>query len=283
MGGSPSKSPPPDPPDHPDEDRRTVVPDFDPNDFARDSELRLRAPLATEGESTLESARRLHLAGEHEQALFLLTSLLAVVPLHPEATALADACSARLEHQCLAALGSEKAVLVASVANEELKAFAIDHVSAFLLSRMDGATDVETLLDVAGLPRLLALRHLRNLLDRGIVSLASRSTRRSMPEPPPPRSSPRPDVRRERDDDRVAVEKGEEAAATQLTLDAVPALLVAREELPGLDVDPRAAGLLALVDDHRTVEEILTATRTDMVSGVVLFERLAEAGIITFV
>ena len=36
------------------------------------------------------------------------------------------------------------------------------------------ATDVETLLDISGLPRLLALRRLRDLVERGIVAFASR-------------------------------------------------------------------------------------------------------------
>jgi hypothetical protein len=38
---------------------------------------------------------------------------------------------------------------------------------------IDGATNVESILDISGLPRLLALRHLRSLLDRGIIVVAS--------------------------------------------------------------------------------------------------------------
>jgi hypothetical protein len=63
--------------------------------------------------------------------------------------------------------------LVAAVSAEELKRFALDNVSAFLLSRMDGTTNVESILDISGLPRLLALRHLRSLLERGLVVVAS--------------------------------------------------------------------------------------------------------------
>jgi hypothetical protein len=39
------------------------------------------------------------------------------------------------------------------------------------------ATSVENILDISGLPRLLALRHLRNMLERGIVCLVSGQTR----------------------------------------------------------------------------------------------------------
>jgi hypothetical protein len=170
---TPSKPPPPEHPSVPDEDsgeRSTIVPEFDPEDFARDSEIKQRAALAEGGEPTINQARRHHVAGEHEEALFLLTRLLDLAPLHPEGGRLASDCRQALERQCLAAIGSESAILVVAVSSEELKRFTLDNVSGFLLSAMDGATDVETILDISGLPRLLALRHIRSLLERGIIA-----------------------------------------------------------------------------------------------------------------
>jgi hypothetical protein len=159
-----------------------LIPDFDPADFARDSEVRQRVIAATDAEPTIDQARRLHLEGDHEGALFLLTRLLDLAPLHPDATRLAADCRAGLERLCLAAIGSEGALLVAAVSAEELKGFALDNVSAFLFSRLDGATSVEDILDTSGLPRLLALRHLRSLLERGLVTNASaRSSRGRRP------------------------------------------------------------------------------------------------------
>ena len=111
--------------------------------------------------------------GEHEPALFLLARLLELAPLHPEGSRLASDCRQALEKECLAAIGSESAILVTAVSPEELKRFTLDNVSGFLLSAMDGATDVETILDISGLPRLLALRHMRGLLERGIVVVES--------------------------------------------------------------------------------------------------------------
>jgi hypothetical protein len=153
----------------PDDGRPTVVPDFDPEAFARDSEVRTRAAAPGGGETNIDRAKRLHLDGEHDEALFLLTPLLGLAPLHPEATALSAECRSSLERQCLAVLGSESAVLAVAISAEELKRFELDNVSGFLLSLIDGATSVENILDLAGLPRLLALRHLRNLVERGIV------------------------------------------------------------------------------------------------------------------
>ena len=66
------------------------------------------------------------------------------------------------------------------------------------------------------------------------------------------------------------------------TLDAVPVLLLARDVLGTLDLDPTVRALVALVDDRSTVGEILAATDTDLVDGALLFERLADDGIVTF-
>jgi hypothetical protein len=154
-------------------DRSTVVPAFDVAAFARDSEVRQRAAAAVELDHPIEEARRLHLQGAHEEALFLLTRLLEHEPLHPEATGLSVACSRALERDCWSALGPESTILVCAVPTDELKRFALDHVSGFLLSLIDGSTDIEGVLDIAGMPRLLVLRHLRSLLDRGVVAVAS--------------------------------------------------------------------------------------------------------------
>jgi hypothetical protein len=175
-GSPPSKTTPPGRPSVPatgSDERATVVPAFDPEAFARDSEIKQRAASVAEDEPTIDQARRLHLDGGHEHALFLLARLLELAPLHPEATKLSVDCREALERECLSFVGSESAILVVAVSPGELKNFALDNVSGFLLSLMDGATNVETIVDISGLPRLLALRHLRSLLERGIVVVAS--------------------------------------------------------------------------------------------------------------
>jgi hypothetical protein len=163
----------------PEEDRPTVIPEFDPQAFARDSEMRQRPALpstgaSSAGGSTIDEARRLLREGDAEQALFLLSRLLELAPLHSEASALSNECRAVLERECLAAIGSVSAILVVVVGSEELKGLGLDNVSGFLLSHMDGHTDVETLLALSGLPRLLALRHLRGLVTRRIVEVAKK-------------------------------------------------------------------------------------------------------------
>ena len=155
-----------------------MIPEFDAEAFARDTEVRQRVVPEMDGEPTIDRARRLYESGEHEEALFLLKHLLDAVPLHPEGSALAADCRVALERECLDIIGSASAVLAPAVTAEELKRFTLDSVSAFLFSQLDGATDVETVLDVSGLPRLLALRHVRGLMQRGIVvGVSSRRSR----------------------------------------------------------------------------------------------------------
>jgi hypothetical protein len=162
-------TPIPDPPDEPDDDRPTVLPPFDADAFARDSELSLQAVTAPKGETTMDAARRLLADEKPEEALFLLARLLEQMPLDSEASRLSSECRAALERECWLVIDSPAAILDVSLSPEELRGFGLDHVSGFLLSLMDGGTDVETLLDLCGLPRLLALRHLRGLVVRGIV------------------------------------------------------------------------------------------------------------------
>ncbi|MGH7435412.1 MAG: hypothetical protein ACRENE_07035 [Polyangiaceae bacterium] len=179
-------------------------------------------------------------------------------------------------------MGSEAAILVPALSPEDLKSYALDNVSGFLISLVDGATSVESLLDMCGLPRLLALRHVRSLVERGIVGVGSAQTERSTAK-----HARLPEGGKERTaDDDGTIESGVLAFLAPrmgtLTLDDIPVLLVAREELDGWDLDPRARSILALVDDSTTVETILARTSMEIAVGVALFERLAEQGILTF-
>ncbi len=152
-------------------ERPTVPAPFDPAAFARRSELKLKAAVEAPQPTTIGEARRLFEDGRPEEALFMLARLLELAPLHAEANALSKACSEALEHECLMAIGSGSAVLTVALSPGELKRFGLDNVSGFLLSLIDGRTDVETLVDLSGLSRLLALRHLRALVVRGIIEV----------------------------------------------------------------------------------------------------------------
>ena len=52
---------------------------------------------------------------------------------------------------------------------DELKRLPLDHRAGFLLSLMDGAMDLETLVEVAGMPQGEVLRLVRDLFESGVV------------------------------------------------------------------------------------------------------------------
>jgi len=258
----------------------TLVPAFDPEAFARDSEIRQRTQPVPADAPSIEEARRLQLQGDNEQALATATRLLDLAPLHPEAMKLARHCRAALARECLAAIGSENAVPVLGVSAEELARFSLDNVSTFLLSRIDGVARVQDVVDVAGLPPLLALRHLRNLVERGIVCVTSGQSGS-------PRTDPAhlTDVTEATNDfNSSTVEIGSlPSRRVGPTLSAIPVLLVARDDIARYPVDPQARALIALVNDEASIEEILVKTKTDLVVGLGLFERLAGDGLVAFV
>jgi hypothetical protein len=68
-------------------------------------------------------------------------------------------------------LGDMHAVPHLAMPLEKIPMHELDHRAAFLLSRIDGALTLEDVLDVSGMGRLEAFRHLSRLLLRGILEL----------------------------------------------------------------------------------------------------------------
>ena len=147
----------------------TPLPGFDTRAFARESDRKLRAGEPVKAETTTDEARQLLDEERSEEALSLVSRVLDLTPEDAEARRLSDECTTAMEGDCWAVIGSPTTVLRVAVSPDELRAFALDHVCGFLISRVDGVHDVETLLDIAGMPHLVALRHLRGLVSRGIV------------------------------------------------------------------------------------------------------------------
>ncbi|RMH43562.1 MAG: hypothetical protein D6689_04805 [Deltaproteobacteria bacterium] len=68
-------------------------------------------------------------------------------------------------------VGDHRAVPVVALPSHELPLHQLDSRSVFLVSRIDGMLSFDELLDVAGMPRFEAYRHLCKLLLRGIVEV----------------------------------------------------------------------------------------------------------------
>ena len=59
---------------------------------------------------------------------------------------------------------------VLAISSHELCRLPLDHRTGFLLSLMDGTLDLETVIEVSAMPRADALRAARDLFDAGVVS-----------------------------------------------------------------------------------------------------------------
>jgi hypothetical protein len=95
-------------------------------------------------------------------------------PGNDQAKRCADNCRHRLLALYSSKIGDLDAVPVPAMADTELRWLGLDHRSGFLLSRVDGVSTVEEVLDVCGMPRLEALKTLVDLLDQGAIRVEVR-------------------------------------------------------------------------------------------------------------
>jgi hypothetical protein len=173
--------------------RQSTVPPVRSDDVDRLRELAVRSslrpePIEGEGDALDLVARahpsqRLDLVGEMEElyALDDLTGALRFAELvigrdpgNDQAQRCADDCRRRLLALYSSKIGNLGAVPVPAMADTELRWLGLDHRSGFLLSRVDGYSTVEEVLDICGMPRLEALKTLVDLLDRGAIRVETR-------------------------------------------------------------------------------------------------------------
>ncbi|HEX7481423.1 MAG TPA: hypothetical protein VF331_26710 [Polyangiales bacterium] len=128
-------------------------------------------------------SQQLDLVGEMEElyALDDLTGalrhaelILGRMPDHEQAQRCAANCRSRLIQLYTSKVGATDRVVSVALSESQLRWLGLDHRSGFLLSRVDGVSSVEELLDVCGMPRLEALKTLADLLERGAIRLGRR-------------------------------------------------------------------------------------------------------------
>jgi hypothetical protein len=76
-----------------------------------------------------------------------------------------------LERHYLSRIGSRKQVPHLAMDPSQITNLSLDHRSGFLLSLIDGASTLEEILDVSGMPRLETLGLICKLLDHNVLSL----------------------------------------------------------------------------------------------------------------
>jgi hypothetical protein len=110
--------------------------------------------------------------GDHAGALAIAEELVSRRPDDSSANDFADECRRMIEKGYLQRIGGSVAcVLRLAVSIQELHRHALNHRAGFLVSRVDGQSSVDALLDVGAMPRLEALRIVAELLESGVLEL----------------------------------------------------------------------------------------------------------------
>jgi hypothetical protein len=114
------------------------------------------------------------LESDYPRALTIAETVLELNPTHPMAAAVVERCRAVQEsHRTDASAITPSMVLALTIPPAHLRMLPLDPKFVFLLSRLDGKVDLETVLDLSG-QRLEDVRErLADLLWRGIVGTAT--------------------------------------------------------------------------------------------------------------
>ncbi|MBK7775593.1 MAG: hypothetical protein IPI43_15905 [Sandaracinaceae bacterium] len=102
-------------------------------------------------------------------ALKMAELLLGADAHNAEAKQFASTCRQRLELLYTSQVGPLDATPRVDVPDTDIRWLGLDHRAGFLLSRVDGFTTLEELLDLSGMPRLEALKTVLSLVDAGAI------------------------------------------------------------------------------------------------------------------
>lgn len=145
-------------------------PSVHPDPF-REPELLIESST-TAAHSPLDDMRDRYAVGDFTGALVVAESILEGTPEDPEARRYAESCREVLTQMYSARLGPLTQIVTVAVAPDQVRWLSLDHRAGFLLSLVDGASTVEELLDISGMPRLEALRHLFMMLEQQVIALS---------------------------------------------------------------------------------------------------------------
>jgi hypothetical protein len=114
----------------------------------------------------------LYQLGDFSGALEAAESKLAHSPKDAEALRFQSRCQEVLTTMWTARLGALDRPVRMLIAEDQLRWLSVDHRAGFVISLIDGQATLEQILDIAGMPRLDALRILAELSERGVIEVA---------------------------------------------------------------------------------------------------------------
>jgi hypothetical protein len=109
--------------------------------------------------------------GDYSGALEIAEEILEKDPTNLSARACAETCRSVLRQMYAARIGPLDGVPVVMVPRDQLRWLSIDHKAGFVLSLVDGVSNLEMIIDVSGMPELDTLRILSELAQQRIISL----------------------------------------------------------------------------------------------------------------
>jgi hypothetical protein len=151
----------------------TAAPNVNVNDAIDLVSRRSRPP----GSSVLDLAGEMldrFALGDFSGALLAAEIVLGKDPKHAEAQRCAASCRDRLSDMHLSRLGGANKIPQIAIAGSEVRWLGLDHRAGFLLSRVDGRSTIDELVDLSGMARHEALKILVELVDGGALSLTGR-------------------------------------------------------------------------------------------------------------
>jgi hypothetical protein len=131
-------------------------------------------PPSTRQTASRATMKDRYAMGDFTGALEIAETLLLADSADLEAQRYATSCRDVLMQMYLSRLGGLDQVINVVLPPEELRWLNLDHRAGFLLSLVDGASTIEEVLDISGMPRLDALRILATLREQRAILLGSR-------------------------------------------------------------------------------------------------------------
>ena len=157
--------------DEPPPPTRAYPPDYEKDPFAQLGADGSSPPAGAADEVglPLTDMRNRFALGDYTGALSLAQQILDEDPGNTEAIRCAEESEAKLVQMYTARIGPLDRVPMVVVAREQLRWLSIDHRAGFLLSHIDGISNLEMILDVSGMPLLDALKILAELAQQRVI------------------------------------------------------------------------------------------------------------------
>ncbi|MCL2626542.1 MAG: hypothetical protein FWD46_06990 [Cystobacterineae bacterium] len=124
-----------------------------------------------EANALLEKASRMLELDNHSGAIELISKAAALAPEHPRIAPLKLRSETTLLAMLESRLGNLEAIPFIKLRGEEILWLNLDGKAGFVLSKMDGRTNLSRLLSLPGMSRLELARILSQLLDNGVIGM----------------------------------------------------------------------------------------------------------------